>query len=351
MELYIMDGNLDVIGAVSAYDSILWTDKFYEPGSFKATFIFSNEMNRWLQCGHILYKDDEPQPGIITRKYMKLNKRGEQTIQVQGYMASRLLNRRIIWEKTILNGTPEEAMRQLVSQQAISPVIGARKMPLISLGELKGYGGVISKQVTYENLQDALKAIAKTSGLGYRLRLNIPKKQFLFEVLQGEDRTAGSSHPCIFSRDFQNVYTQDYSEDMSNYRNVCLIGGTGEDVDRTLAIVGDATGMERYEMFYNAALLDADAPDDEYIARLSQKGAEKLSCYDKARSFENKVNWSRAMRHDLGDYVTCTDEQWGITMDAQITEIEKGYSREGESYVVTLGTQVPTLIDLIKAKE
>ncbi len=351
MELYIMNRNLDVIGAVSAYDSILWTNRFYEPGTFKATFVFSSDMNRWLQCGNILYKDDEPQPGIITRKYMKLNKKGEQTIQVQGYMASRLLNQRIIWEKTTLKGTPEEAMRQLVSQQVINPTIKERKMPLISLGELKGYEGAISKQVTYDNLQETLKAIAKTSGLGYRLRLDIPGKRFLFEVLRGEDRTAGSSHPCIFSRDFQNVYTQDYAEDMSNYRNVCLIGGKGEDTDRALAIVGDAAGMERYEMFYNAVLLDVDDTDNEYIARLSQKGNEKLCCYNKARSFENKVNWSRAMHHDLGDYVTCTDEKWGITMDAQITEIEKGYSREGESHVVILGTQVPTLIDLIKAKE
>ena len=147
------------------------------------------------------------------------------------------------------------------------------------------------------------------------------------------------------------MYTQDYSEDMSNYRNVCLIGGKGEDTERTLATVGDAAGMERYEMFYNAALLDVDDTDGEYIARICQKGAEKLSCYNRARSFENKVNWSRAMYHDLGDYVTCTDEQWGITMDAQITEIERGYSRDGESYMVTLGTQVPTLVDLIKAKE
>ncbi len=351
MELYIMDRNLDVIGAVSTYDSILWTNRFYGPGTFRATFTFSMEMNRWLQCGNYLYKDDEPQPGIITRRYIQLDKKGKQTIQVQGYMASRMLSRRIIWEKTTLRGTPEEAMRQLVSQQVINPAIEARKMQLVSLGELKGYPGTIRKQVTYDNLQETLQAIAKTSGLGYRLRLDIPGKKFLFEVLRGEDRTAGSSHPCIFSKDFQNVYTQDYSEDMSNYRNVCLIGGKGEDDERTLATVGDAAGMERYEMFYNAAMLDADDTDGEYIARLCQKGAEKLRCYDRARSFENKINWSRAMHHDLGDYVTCTDEQWGITMDAQITEIEKGYSRDGESYMVTLGTQVPTLVDLIKAKE
>lgn len=353
MEIYILDQGLNTIGVVSTYNSILWTSKFYEPGTFKATFAFTENMNRILQIGNLLYKEDSPEPGIITRKYLKLNKMGEQTIQVQGYMASRYLHRRIIWEKMILCGTPEEAMRQLVYTQVIEPKNAARKIPGIVLGELKGYGKSIEKQVTYDNLQEALTAIAKTNNLGYRLRLDIEQKCFYFDVVQGVDRTAGSSHPCIFSRDFQNVYTQDYYEDESNYRNICLIGGAGEESDRTLAIVGEATGINRYEMFYNAAaLLDTeDLEETEYVAQLCQKGTEKLNSYEMVRSFENKINQAKAMPYDLGDYVTCTDEQWEITLDAQITAIEKGYSKTEESCMVMLGNQVPTLVDLIRAKE
>lgn len=351
MEIYILTPEIEVIGVVSTYEAIIWTNKMYEPGSFKATFVFSEKMNQLLQCENLLYKEDEPEPGIITRKYIKLNKQGEQTIQVQGFMASRYLTRRIVWSKTILKGTPEEAMRQLVYQQVIAPVNADRQMPLIFLGELKGYEGEINKQVTYENLQETLTAIAKTNELGYRLSLDVAQKRFYFDVFRGEKRTAGSSHPCIFSRDFQNVYIQEYSEDRSNCRNVCLVGGMGEDEDRALAIVGEGIGLDRFEMFYNVSgLLDADATDNE-LKILRQKGAEKLNSYVMARSFEVKVNKAKAMPHELGDYVTCTDEQWGITMETQITAIERGYSKTEESYVVTLGKQVPTLIELIKAKE
>lgn len=353
MDIYILDQGLNTIGVVSTYDSILWTSKFYEPGTFKATFAFTENMNNKLKIGNLLYKDDSPEPGVITRKYLKLNKLGEQTIQVQGYMASRYLHQRIIWEKMILCGTPEEAMRQLVYAQVIEPSNAMRKIPGIVLGELKGYKGNIKKQVTYDNLQETLTAIAKTNRLGYRLRLDIEQKCFYFEVVQGVDRTAGSSHPCIFSRDFQNVYTQEYFEDESNYSNVCLIGGAGEESDRTLAIVGEGTGINRYEMFYNASgLLDAEGIEEtEYVAQLRQKGTEKLNSYAMAESFENKINQAKAMPYDLGDYVTCTDEQWGITLDAQVTAIEKGYSKTEESCMVTLGNKVPTLVDLIRAKE
>lgn len=352
MEIYILDKEINVIGVVSTYESVLWITKFYEPGMFKATFAFTDHLNRRLKCGNLLYKTDDEEAGIITRKYLKLNKKGEQTIQVQGYMSSRYLNRRIIWDKTVLSGTPEMAMRRLVYEQVITPHDAARRIPGIELGKLKEYAGSINKQVTYDNLQKALTEIAMTNSLGYQLRLDIAQKCFFFEVLQGENRTQGSSHPCIFSRDFLNVYTQDYSEDDSNYKNICLVGGVGEDTDRTLATVGEAAGINRYELFYDAStLLDADIEKTEYISQLCQKGLEKLESYALAQAFDIKINQHKAMPYNLGDYVTCTDEQWGLTVDAQITAIEKGYSKAEESCVVTLGRQVPTLIDLIKAKE
>lgn len=352
MDIFILNKDIDVIGVAGIYDSMLWTTKHYEPGTFKIVFAFTDYLNSRLQLGNMIYKADEDEPGIITRKYLKLDKKGEQTIVVQGYTASRYLHQRIIWNKTILCGTPEMAMRRLVYEQVIEPQDPSRRIPGVALGDLMGYEGKLQKQVTYDNLQESLTAIGKTSGLGYKLRLNIAKKCFYFDVIQGVNRTVGSSHPCIFSKEFQNVYTQDYSEDISNYENVCLIGGAGEDVDRTLSIVGEATGVERYEMFYNASgLLDTDIEDNEYIAQLSQKGTEKLNSYDLAKSFEIKINQNKAMPYDLGDYVTCTDDEWEITLDAQVTAIEKGYSRTGESVVITLGNTVPTLVDLIKAKE
>lgn len=352
MDIFILSKDINVIGVVGVYDSMLWITKHYEPGSFKIVFAFTEYLNQRLQCGNMIYKTDEDEPGVITRKYLKLAANGEQTIVVRGYMASRYLHQRIIWNKTMLCGTPEMAMRRLVYEQVIEPQDPARRIPGIELGNLMGYGGKLQKQVTYDNLQESLTAIGRTSGLGYKLRLDFHQKCFLFDVTQGVDRTVGSSHPCIFSKEFKNVYTQDYSEDISNYQNICLIGGAGEDADRVLAIVGEAAGADRYEMFYNASgLLDTEIEIDEYVAQLRQKGTEKLSSYDLAESFEIKINQDKAMPYDLGDYVTCTDEEWGITLDAQVTAIEKGYSRSGESVVITLGNTVPTLVDLIKAKE
>lgn len=353
MQIYVLDREINIIGVFSTYESILWVEKVHEPGTFKATFIFTKKMNEILKRKNLLYKTDESQPGIIKRKYLKLNKYGEQTIVVEGYLAGRYLNQRIIWEKMIMKGTPEQLMRKMVENQVINPEDPDRKMPLIELGYFHGFDmEQVEKQISYDNLQEALTSLSKTSELGYRLKLDYARKKFIFDIYQGTDRTLGTDKPCIFTRKYGNVYTQEYSEDDSNYRNVCLVGGPGEDDQRIMAVAGGGTDLDRYEMFYNASgYSEKDVTGEELVSQLRQKGDEKLASYYVAKAFESKINKLKAMNFALGDYVTCTDSEWNVTVNTQVKEIRKGLSKTEESYVVTFGSNVPTLVDLIRAKE
>nr|DAH44450.1 MAG TPA: hypothetical protein [Caudoviricetes sp.] len=353
MEIYVLDRELNIVGVLSTYESILWTEKLHEPGVIKVVFMFTEKTNKLLQRGYLLYKTDELQPAVITRKTLKLNKYGQQTITIQGYMVTRYFRQRIIWKKMIMRGTPEQMMRQMVQEQTITPEDEKRKMPLIELGELQNFDmEEVEKQITYDNLQEALTDMSKTTELGYRLRLDYARKKLVFEVYRGTNRTQGTEHPCIFTRKFKNVFTEDYNEDDGNYRNVCLVGGPGEDADRVLVTVGSGEGLDRYEMFYNASGYSEDGITAAVLQdQLRQKGLEKMSAYYIAKAFEVKINKDKAMEFALGDYVTCQDTQWGITVDTQVKVIQKGYSKTEESYVITLGDDVPTLINLIKAKE
>ena len=351
MEIYILDKRFEILDVFSTYEGIIWNPKLHEPGKFKASFIFTDKLNNVLQRGNLLHKTDEDEPGVITRKYLRLNKDGEETIQVEGYMASRYLNRRIIWNKMILRGTPEEAMRRMVQDQVIAPEIAERRIDCIELGEYHGYEGELEKQVTYGNLQEELTEISKASELGYRLRLDYERKKLIFEVYKGADRTQGSDYPCIFSRDFGNVHTQEYSEDESNYRNVCLVGGPGEDEGRILRVIGSEAGLERYEMFYNASgISDRDITETELYALMDQKGREKLLSYYIARALQSKINHEKAMYFQMGDYVTCVDKRWNVMENKQVKELIKGFSMKEKSLLATFGDGVPTLVSLIKAR-
>lgn len=350
MEIYILNPELFVAGVVTKYDAVIWTDVFDEPGTFQALFLFTDKLNAILKRGNIVYKTDERQAGVINYKNIKLNKEGNTVIQVRGRMASTYLNRRIVWSKMVLSGTSEEVMRRLVEMQAISPEDPDRRMPRIALGEPCGYSDHIEKQVTYSNLQETLTDIASASGLGYRFRLDLADRLFYFEVYKGVDRTLGTKHPCIFTREYGNVYSQEYYEDDSSFKNVCLVCGSGEDEDRITAVVGTAAGLERYEMSYNASFLNQEnLTETEYQAQLGQKGTEKLAEYHLVQSFESKINQKKAMEYALGDRVTCYDPRWGIRMDTQIKKTEKNLSKDEQETYLTFGDSRRTITALIKA--
>lgn len=352
MEFYILDPAINIIDSFKVYEAIIWETKFHEPGSFKASFAFTEKLNQMLQIGNILYKTDEEEPGIITYKVLKMDAKGNETIQVQGYMASRYFSQRIIWGKMVMTGTPEIMMRKMIQDQVISPKDEDRKMPLIRLGEVHNFNvDTIEKQISYDNLLSALTELSRISGIGFRLRLDMAQRLFYFETYMGRDRTEGTSEPCIFSRDFGNVSTQNYEKNSKNFKNVCLIGGKGEDANRILQTVGSGKGIDRYEMFYNAtSISDKDITEQEYLEQLKTKGNEKMTSYAMVECFSNKVNINKSMFFELGDQVTCVDDKWGITLNTQVKGIQKGLSKKEYSVVVTFGDEVPTLTSLIKAQ-
>ncbi len=347
MEIYILSQDMDILGIIGVYEAIIWDAKYNEPGTFKIELMFDQEVNEWFKRGNLVYKTDEVEAGVVTQKYLKINKYGEETIVASGYMMSRYLNQRIIWNKMVLSGKPEAIMRELVYSQCIG-CEEERKIPRLQLGELKGYDGEkIEKQITFDNLQETLTDLSNTSELGYRILMDLKDKALYFDVYRGEDRTYGTANACVFNREYGNILEQNYEESENNYRNVCLVAGTGEDSDRIRATVGNASGLGRYEMYCNAAYLsEKEISNADYISQLKTKGREKLSGFCITQAFTSKADSNS--EGDLGDYVTCTDARWGITINTQIKEIEKGYSKKELCKIITFGDAQPTLAQLIK---
>lgn len=350
MEMYVLDKELNLVGVLPGYEAIIWRDILDAPGKFEAEFLFTDRANRILQRKNILYKKDEMQAGVINYKNIKLDKQGRTKIRIKGNMASVYMNRRIVWEKMVLSGTSEEVMRELVEKQVVDPADPKRRMQRIRLGKLCGMDDYIEKQVTHSNLQETLTDIAAATGLGYRLRLDLQEKVFYFEVIKGTDRTLRTIQPCIFNREFHNVYTQEYHEDDSNFKNVCLVCGAGEDENRVTETVGEASGIDRYEMSYSAAFLKDEGQTEEiYREQLRQKGNEKLKDYYLVKSFTSKIRQDKAKKCTLGDLVTCRDREWGIRIDTQIRMIEKHLSKDEQEVYFTFGNSRPMITDLIKA--
>jgi hypothetical protein len=268
-------------------------------------------------------------------------------------------------------------MRNLVNKNAIS-CPSERIIPNLILGELKGYTERVNKSISYKNLIEAVEEIAETSQLGFRNNLDYINKKIIFEVYKGVNRTVNQNTiaPCIFSRDFENILEQQYTDSSNNFRNVTLVAGAGEGVLRKKTSVGFASGLDRYELFTDAKDIsdkkiiststgekdengntiyedtEVQMNDVEYIPLLKQRGTEKLAECTEIKTFESKINTRGnniyKIDYDLGDMVTIQDKRWGLQVDTRITEIEEVYEGGKVEINPTFGNNIPTLIDKIK---
>jgi len=359
MELYVFDKDLNFQGILESFFSLRWIRKYSRYGEFELHCGLTSEILELLKKDYIIWKKDDLEAGYIEYRNIRQEADGKEVLVVKGKFLTGHLDRRIIWGTEIINDTAENAIRTLINNNAISPTNVDRIIPMLQLGTLKNYTQITDKQTSYRNLLEEVEIIALTSELGIRTLIDIASKQMVFDIYKGIDRTAGQTInvPAIFSKEFENILEQEYTDSLNNYRNLALVGGIGEGTARKLITVGSGIGLDRLEVFSDQKSLSNEVDgvvmsDAEYNALLIEKGNEKLSEYKGIQTFDSKINLKSNLIYktdfDLGDIVTCISKKWGVTIDTRITEVEEIYEESGLSVNVTFGNNVPTLIDKIK---
>lgn len=360
MEIYVFDEHLNMQGIVGSYTSFIWRRRYSKHGDFELHCPLNFENLEILKKGNVIWKNDDEEAGYIQYRKLAMNDNGDELLVVTGKFLTGYLNRRIIWGTENLSMTSELAMRELVNKNAVNPSNMDRKIALVALGEVKGYAQTTNIQTSDVNLLDKVEEIANTNELGIRSILDLTSKKIIFDIYEGLDRTAsnGVNPPAIFSREFENVLEQEYTDSSNNYRNVALVAGEGEGVDRKKVTIGEGVGLDRYEVYVDARDIQSKKEDEtiipeaQYLQLLRDRGNDKLSEYKDVKTFDSKINLNSNLTYkidfDLGDKVTCVSKKWDVTIDTRITEIEEVYEETGKQVNVTFGDNLPTLTDKLK---
>ena len=283
MELYIFDEALNFVGLLDNFTSLQWTRRYAKGGDFGIHCSLTPETLALLQRDNIVWKKDDDEAGYIEHRQMDQDAEGKEILVVKGKFISGYLNRRIIWGQEILQTTAESAMRTLVSKNGVTPTDSNRIIPNLMLGSLNGFLQTVNYQVSYINLLDEVEVLCGLSNLGYRVRFDASAKKMIFEAYEGLDRTPSQSiNPrCIFSKEFDNILTQAYTDSINNYRNTALVGGMGEGAARKIVTIGSSTGLDRFESFVDAKDLtnvvdEITLSDTDYTNMLIGRGNSKL---------------------------------------------------------------------------
>ena len=156
MELRIYDLDLKRLGVVENFNSLIWTRKYFESGTFEMHAPLTESNINLLVNERLIVKDESVEVGIIESvEYNDLTKNKE--IVIKGRFLSSLLERRLIKSTFSFNGLVESAMKSLI--ESVTPI------PNLTVGALKGFTERVTFQATMKNLLTTIEKLSKTNSI------------------------------------------------------------------------------------------------------------------------------------------------------------------------------------------
>lgn len=344
MDIYVYNPEFELIGIIDAFESLIWTNRYYKAGDFELWIAAKPEYIIMLQQGNYIVRSTRPDNAMIIEKLrIETDLETGNYLSVTGQCLKSLLGRRIIWTQTTLRGRVELCIRKLVQENAITPSDSSRIIPGLILGALKDYTETMNNQFTGDNLLETISVLCQNAGYGFDVKFDAENKQFIFEIYTGVDRSFGQDENpfVVFSPDFDNLISSEYVTSRELLKNVARVGGEGEGLQRRYAAVGTAAGLERRETYVDARDIssnDGSINDEEYIAALQARGNEKLAEYGMTQGFSGEVDAEHTyvLNRDffLGDIVQVQNE-YGISAAPRIIEIIESISEQGTKTIPT----------------
>lgn len=346
---------LEVIGIIDTAQSVIWHSVYYGVGDFQV-FIRLTDALQIIADARYITRTDNDEVGVIESVMITDDIENGRMVTISGRFAKSLLDRRIIYtlsgtsnKARILRGNVEAAVRSLVSDNAIA----SRSLGVLELGAVAGIsktivdesGAAAQKQVSYENLLDYTEAVLKEYSIASTVKLSNSKLQYT--VYEGADRSADNTdrnQPIVFSKEYDNLISSEYAYDASLEKNVALIGGEGEGVDRFCVLLGSQSGLARKEVFVDASSISKKYKDEndvektytdaEYTAMLKAHGHQEMSALIVSEDFNGTIditngNWKYGVDVFLGDIVTVQENDIGVFKNVRIAEVTEYQDQDG----------------------
>ena len=343
MELYVYGNTRQLIGVVESFEYLRWTRRYSQCGVFELKAIATPDNIALLTLGNFLWKSDDEEIGII--EHLEMNQADKETITVSGRFATSLLARRIIWGTETLSGDLSACALQLINNHLITPSDTNRQIARVAFTS-PILGVTVNTQVSYKNLMDTITGLCDASDRGIKTVFD-PSTGNLTITLY-----TGTVSEAVFSREYENLTTQIYTQSAVDYANAALVGGEGDGASRVLASIANSAGEARREVFVDAKDLRQEDFGTGYTDALLYRGQNRLSELSMAHSFDAEVNPHGNLRYkvdfDLGQVVTVLSKKWGVTLAARITEIEESYDASGLALNIVFGKGALSLLQKLK---
>lgn len=347
MNFYLLDKNLKRIEIIEQYRSFIWTNRYYTPGDFELYTPATRSLLSKIKRDYFIMRSDDLTQAMIIQNYtITTDVENGDYLTITGKSLKSILERRIIWPQTTINGNLETQMRKLVTQNAISPTDSNRVISRLELGTAIGLTQTIKAQFTGDNLSEVLTEIGQTYGIGHDVKLDYANKKFKFVLLQGKNRSYNQSVNArvVFSNAFENLLTTNYAYNSENFKSLVFVAGEGQGKNRKTVQVGTGNDLNRFEIYVDARDVssnDGAIGTNEYNQLLFERGVQELA--DKTINEEvsgevvSNFTYKLNQNYYLGDIVEVRND-YGVRMAPRIIEVIECHDENGYTCVPTFSS-------------
>lgn len=341
MEAFVLDSQFESIGILDSYDSFIWNEKYNQEGDFELVLPMSYKSWLLLKKNNRLWRNETKVVMIIEKYQLKTNAEDSDLLIVSGRSLESILRRRVIWKQTTLSGNIQNGIKQLIMDNAINPLIAARKINNLvfrdSVDPAITSLTMDESQYHGEELYEVIQSICYVFDIGFRIF--VEGDQMIFELYAGVDRSFEQiTNPyVVFSPNYDNLLTSDLVSSDKEMKNTALIIGEGEGTDRKTSTVGENEDLDRYEIFIDAYDISATTDsgtisDTQYTALLQQRGTEELVHYTSSTDFLGEVEPNSMFIYNkdykMGDVVQLINA-YGIEAQSRVTEFISSQDIDG----------------------
>ncbi|HZK61372.1 MAG TPA: hypothetical protein VFC41_04800, partial [Anaerovoracaceae bacterium] len=192
-------------------------------------------------------------------------------------------------------------------------------------------------------LTDEISRVLITENLGYSVDIDLPNKQFVFNVNEGVNRTSlqAVNSRILFGLKYGNISDYKKVTDTTSTRNIVYVAGQGEGAERTIVkVLG--SGTRKKESFI-------DARDIDLIAALTERGNQSLTELAQINNYEFETierQFIYGVDYDLGDYVTIAIDKDNL-IHQQFQKVKEVYEAGNISIVPEFGLPEKTITSVI----
>lgn len=358
MDLYIYDENIELIGVIDSFISLIWTDRYSCAGYFEL-YVPATDKNVWLlQRFHYVHR---PEIGVKNVMYINgirttWSRDNGKCLIVTGYTADGLLRKRILTTK----GNGATLLSVLQEKLIATPIENVE----ISSDRSLDISATVYDWEHVLNAEDWAYNVIKKSGKDVSLNsyLDQEKGKVIIGLRKGEDK----SDMLRFSEEFGNISSSDYSFSEEGCGNVVIAvtkqPTTGWAPELPVYIYGDKeeTGARRTEIAIEVEPVMKEVTTEggviqqlDYSATMAQLmylAPSALRPYSESFSAEAAINGGYREKWKTGDKATVIDEARGTTYLKRIEEVREVYDRNGFHIYPTFGESIKTIFDLVKGR-